>query len=214
MWQKLRAVNTFWRHCVCVCKRVHMWKLLLLAAIWWNGNLPDLVCVVGCYLHFQGMERSPPRTQSIHLRFGKRSRFTEQAVHFCSQSFGPRALFRIVTEPRTASNCSSFVVIFTGMFCLNLTEVLLYYSSCSNYHWWCNFDALQLPSSFDLIFEVLVFGRVHACARVHVRFIVFILFRCRPQKMHWMWKLHQGKSLLMFLFISSFHLPFIMRVQI
>ena len=40
----------------------------------------------------------------------------DQAVQLCcSQSFVPRALFGIVTEPRTASNSSSFVVIFPGM---------------------------------------------------------------------------------------------------
>ena len=39
----------------------------------------------------------------------------------CSQSFVPRAVFRIVTEPRTASKSSVLVVIFPGMvFCISV----------------------------------------------------------------------------------------------
>ena len=34
---------------------------------------------------------------------------------FCSKSFVPRTLFRIITEPQTASKCRSFEVIFPGM---------------------------------------------------------------------------------------------------
>ena len=65
---------------------------------------------------FKKVERSPRRSRSIHLSFGERSRFIYQGVKIsCSQSFVPRALLRIVTEPRTASNCTLFVVIFPGM---------------------------------------------------------------------------------------------------
>ena len=66
------------------------------------------------------MERSLPRTQSIHLRFGKGSQFTDQIVQlYCSQTSAPRPLFRIVTKPWTASNCSLFVVIFPGIFLIS-----------------------------------------------------------------------------------------------
>ena len=67
---------------------------------------------------FQKVEQNSPSTQSIHLRIREGLWLMSCIVKLCcSQSFVPRALFRIVIEPQTTSNCSSFVVMFPGMVC-------------------------------------------------------------------------------------------------
>ena len=81
------------------------------------------VSLIGIYIcGFQNVDWSPPRVGSKYppsFRSGVMIHGPSCEV-FCSQGFVPRALFRTVTEPRTASNCSSFVVIFPGMV-LNIT---------------------------------------------------------------------------------------------
>ena len=79
-----------------------------------------------------------------------------QIVKLRSHCLVPRTLFRIFTEPLTASTCSSFVVIFPGMLFKYSVRVFFIISCCSDYHWY-NFSFLQFPSPLDLLFQILVF---------------------------------------------------------
>ena len=124
--------------CMCVCVWVVDWKLHVCFRMW-NWVL-------------QGW------AQDIHLHFGKGVTIHGQSYEvFCFQSFVPRALFRIVAEPRTASNSSSFVMIFPRMV-FNISEILLHHSHEVFHHHWNNFGILQLPGSFHFLLVVLVFG--------------------------------------------------------